>query len=157
MRWVQVQGRLNILWHCLSMGSPHSSVGKVSPCNAGDPGSIPGWGRSPEGRIDYPFQYYWASPVAQLVKNPPAMRETWVQSLVWEGSCIAQRVAKSQTRLSDFHFSLSLGQEWKQTFSGPVVTAVFLICWHIECSILTASSFRVWSSSAKKLRSSSSL
>ena len=27
---------------------------------------------------------YWASLVAQLVKNPPAMRETWVQSLGWE-------------------------------------------------------------------------
>ena len=29
-------------------------------------------------------RYYWASFVAQLVKNPPAMRETWVQSLGWE-------------------------------------------------------------------------
>ena len=77
------------------------------------------------------------------------MRETWVQSLVWEGHCIVHRAVKSQTRLSDFHFSLSLGQEWKQTFSGPVVTAVFLICWQIECSILTASSFRIWSSSAR--------
>ena len=26
----------------------------------------------------------WASLVAQLVKNPPAMQETWVQSLGWE-------------------------------------------------------------------------
>ena len=31
--------------------------------------------------IGYPFQYSWISLVAQLVKNPPAMRETWVQSL----------------------------------------------------------------------------
>ena len=53
-------------------------------CNAGDPGSIPGWGRSAgEGR-DYPLQISWASLVVQLVKNPPAMRETWVQSLGWE-------------------------------------------------------------------------
>ena len=32
----------------------------------------------------YPLQYSWASLVAQLVKNPPAMQETWVQSLGWE-------------------------------------------------------------------------
>ena len=34
--------------------------------------------------MGYAFQYPWASLVAQLVKNPPAMWETWVQSLVWE-------------------------------------------------------------------------
>ena len=66
------------------MGFPHSSVGKKSTCNAGDPGSIPGSGRSPGEGIGYPFQYSWASPVAQLVKNPPAMWETWVLSLSWE-------------------------------------------------------------------------
>ena len=57
---------------------PDSSVGKESACNAGDPGSIPGSGRSAgEGR-GYPLQYSWASLVAQLVNNPPAMWETWV-------------------------------------------------------------------------------
>ena len=61
-----------------------SSVGKKSACNAGDPGSIPGSGRSPGEGIVYPVQYSWASLVAQLVKNPPAMRETWVWSLGWE-------------------------------------------------------------------------
>ena len=45
---------------------------------------IPGSGRSTGERIGYPLQYSWASPVAQLVKNQPAMRETWVQSLGWE-------------------------------------------------------------------------
>ena len=71
-------------------------------------------------RIGYPLQYSWASLVAQLVKNPPAMRETWVQSLGWEdllekgkathSSILAWEfhalygVAKSQTRLSGFHF-----------------------------------------------------
>ena len=34
--------------------------------------------------IGYLLQYSWASLVAQLVKNPPAMRETWVRSLGWE-------------------------------------------------------------------------
>ena len=47
-------------------------------CIAGDSGSIPEWGRSAgEGR-GYPLQYSWASLVAQLVKNLPAMQETWV-------------------------------------------------------------------------------
>ena len=59
-------------------GSPGSSAGKESACNAGDPGSIPGSGRSPGGGIGYPLQYFWASLVAQRVKNPPAMQETWV-------------------------------------------------------------------------------
>ena len=45
---------------------------------------IPGLGRSPGEGIGYPLQYSWASLVAQLVKNPPAMWETWVQSLGWE-------------------------------------------------------------------------
>ena len=45
---------------------------------------ILGSGRSPGEGIGYPFQYSWASPVAQMVKNPPSMRETWVRSLVWE-------------------------------------------------------------------------
>ena len=53
-------------------------------CNVGDPGSIPGLGISPGEEISYPLQYSWASFVAQQVKNLPAMRETWVQSLGWE-------------------------------------------------------------------------
>ena len=68
----------------LHFGFPHSSVGKESACNAGDPGSIPGLGRSPGEGIGYRLQYSWASLVAQLVKNPPAMRETRVRSLGWE-------------------------------------------------------------------------
>ena len=55
---------------------PNSSVGKESTCNAGDPGSVPGSGRSAGEGIGYPLQYSWASLVAQLVKNPPAMKET---------------------------------------------------------------------------------
>ena len=47
-------------------------------------GSIPGSGRSPGEGIGYPLQYSWASPVAQMVKNPSAMQETWVLSLGWE-------------------------------------------------------------------------
>ena len=54
---------------------------------------IPGSGRSLGEGIGYPLQYSWASLMvredgkeswAQMVKNPPAMKETWVQSLAWE-------------------------------------------------------------------------
>ena len=62
--------------HILTKGFPHSSVGKESACNAGDPGSIPGLGRSAGEGIDYPFWYSWAS--------LPSMWETWVRSLCWE-------------------------------------------------------------------------
>ena len=65
-------------------GFPHSSVRKESTCNAGDSGSIPGLGRSAGEGIGYPFRCSWTSLVAQLVKNLPAMWETWVQSLGWE-------------------------------------------------------------------------
>ena len=60
------------------MGFPGSSAGKESACNEGDPGSIPGSGRSHGEGIGYPLQYSWASLVAQTVKNLPAMWETWV-------------------------------------------------------------------------------
>ena len=63
---------------------PDSSVGKEFAYSAGDPSSIPGLGRSSGEGIGYPLQYSWASLVTQLVKNPPTLRETWVQSLGWE-------------------------------------------------------------------------
>ena len=66
-------------------GFPGSSAGKDSTCNAGDPALIPGLGSSPREGIGYPLQYPWASLVAQMVKNLPAMWETWVRSLGWEG------------------------------------------------------------------------
>ena len=103
---------------------PDSSVGKESTCNAGDPGLIPGSGRSPGEGTGYPLQDSWASLVAQLVKNPPAMQETWVWPvgqedplekgkathswiLAWRIPWTLQTwVCKESTRLSDFHFSL---------------------------------------------------
>ena len=102
-------------------GFSDSSVGKESVCNAGDPGLIPGLGRSPGEGTGYLLQYSWASLVAQLVKNLPAMWETWVWSLGWEDALEKEkwdyhplqysglensRVTKSQTWLSNFHFSL---------------------------------------------------
>ena len=100
-------------------GFPDSSVGKESTCNAGDPRLIPGLGRSTGEGLGHTLQHSWASLVAQLVKNPSAMWETWVRSLDWEDplekrkathfSFLAWKipvhgVAKSQTQLSDFHF-----------------------------------------------------
>ena len=67
----------------MSWGFPDSSVAKESTCNAGDSGLIPGSGRSPGEGIGYPLQYSWASLVAQLIKNPPAMQETWVGKIPW--------------------------------------------------------------------------
>ena len=60
-----------------------SLVGKESTWSTGDPSSIPGSGRSLGEGIGYPLQYYWTSLVAQLVKNPPAMWETWVGKIPW--------------------------------------------------------------------------
>ena len=67
------------------MGFPGSSPGKESACSAGDPSSIPGFGRSPGEGIGYPIQYSEASLAAQMVKNLPAVREIQVRSLRWEG------------------------------------------------------------------------
>ena len=70
-------------WRFLAIkGFFDSSVG--SACNAGDPGSIPGLGRSPREGIGYPQQYSWAFLVAQMIKNSPTMWETWIQSVGWE-------------------------------------------------------------------------
>ena len=63
------------------MGFPGNSADEESACNAGDPGSIPGSGRSTGERIGYPLQYSWASLVGQLVRNPPAMQEIPVRFL----------------------------------------------------------------------------
>ena len=122
----------------IPLGFPDSSVGKESACNAGDPSLIPGSGRSPGEGIGYPLQYSWAALVAQLVKNPPAMWETWVQSLGWGDSpgegksyplqysglensmdCRVHEVAKSWTRLSDFLFHfLSRSHQQRAVLGG---------------------------------------
>ena len=71
--------KASILWQCAFFIVQLSlSVGKESTYNAEDSGLIPGSERSTGEGIGYPFQYSWPSLVAQLVKNPPAMQETWV-------------------------------------------------------------------------------
>ena len=70
-----------------SIGLPDSLDDKESACNAGDPSSIPGSGGSSGEGIGYPLQYCWSSLVAQLVKNPPAIRipgfNPWVGKIPW--------------------------------------------------------------------------
>ena len=84
---------------------PHSSVGKESACNAGDPSVIPGSGRAAGEGIGYPLQYFWASLVAQLVKNLPAMQETQVQSLGWEDPLEKGKKDLNMTERLSLHLS----------------------------------------------------
>ena len=99
------------------MGFPHSSVGKESACNAGDPGTIPGLGRCPGKGIGYPLQYSWVSLVAQLVKNLPAMRETWVWSLGWEDPWKRERLPTPVFWPEEFH---RLYSPWARKESGTL-------------------------------------
>ena len=70
------------LWTMAPMGVPGGSDGKESACNVGNPGSIPGWGKSLWRREQQPTPVFFrASLVAQMVKRLPAMWETQVWSL----------------------------------------------------------------------------
>ena len=82
--WIRREGTKYNHMYTHKRGFPDSLVGKECACNAADPSSIPGSGRSTGEGIGYPLQYSWASLVAQLVKNLPAMWETWVRNLGWE-------------------------------------------------------------------------
>ena len=113
-------------------GFPDSSVGKESTCNAGDPGLIPGSGRSAGEGISYLLQYLWSSLVAQLVKKIKNLKkkkttcnvedlgsipglgrspgEAKVYPLLYSGlknsmECIVLGVSKSRTQLSDLNFT----------------------------------------------------
>ena len=71
--WPELSKKNAVYSYLFDRDFPNSSVGKESTCNTGDASLIPGSGRSPGEEISYPLQYSWASFVAQLVKNPPAM------------------------------------------------------------------------------------
>ena len=97
-------------------GFPQSPVGKESACNAGDPGSIPGSGRSPGEGKGYPLQYC---------------------GLENSMDCIVHGAAKSRTRLSDFQFHPPPG--WKPP-SFPLLELVICQCslcvsFHLLCSL----------------------
>ena len=106
-------------------GFPDGSDGKESTCNAGDTSLIPGLGISAGKGIGYPLQYTWASFLAQLVMNPPAVAGYLgsISSLGWspgEGKgypfqysglensvkCVVRGITKSWTQLSNFHFPI---------------------------------------------------
>ena len=106
------------------MDFPGSSANKESACNLGDSGLIPGSERSPGKWMGYPLQYSWASLVVQMVKNLPAMLETWVWSQGWEdplekemathSSILAWRIPCTEEpgRLQ-FMGSQSVGHDWE--------------------------------------------
>ena len=118
-----------------SKGFPDSSVGKESACNAGDPSSIPGLGRSAREGIGYPLWYSWASLpggsagkestcnvgdlglISGLGRCPGKGKGYSLQYSGLENSmgCIIPGVAKSQTWLSDFHILVILmsSQHWE--------------------------------------------
>ena len=68
----------------VAVGFPGCSASDESACIAGDPGSIPGSGRSTGEGIGYPLQNFWASLITQTVKNLLAIREIWIWSLGWK-------------------------------------------------------------------------
>ena len=81
----QIQGKLIVNDPVFQKVFTGSSAGKESACNSEDLGSIPRSGRSPGEGIGYPLQYSWASVVAQVVKNLPAMQETWERKIPTQG------------------------------------------------------------------------
>ena len=91
-----------------SQGFPGSSPGKQSSYNAEDPSSIPRSRRYAGEGIGYPPQYSWASLVAQMVKNLPAMQEAWVQSLGWEESLEKRQLLTPVIWPGEFHGLYSL-------------------------------------------------
>ena len=131
------------------MGFPHSLGGKESTCHAGDPGSIPGSGRSPGEEIGYPLQYSWASLVAQLVKNPPAMWEIWAWSMGWEDPLekgkagyplqysglensmgnVVHGLAKSWTWLRNFHYKPGI---YSINLYNRITTEKYIYCVYFQ-------------------------
>ena len=76
----------------------------------GDPSLIPGSGRSPGVGIGYPLRYCWASLVAQLVKNLPAMQENWVRSLSREDPL--EKGKANPLQYSGLENSMDCGSPW---------------------------------------------
>ena len=90
------------------MGFPDSSVDKESACEAEDPGSVPGLGRSAREGISYSLRCSWTSLVAQLVKNPSIMWKTWVRSSGWKIPWRRERLSTPVFWPGKFHVQKSL-------------------------------------------------
>ena len=117
------------------LGFPCGSAGKESTCNAGDPISFPGSGRSTGEGIGYPFQVFLDFPSGSADKEPdcsagdlgsiPGLGRSPGEGkgypLQYSGlencmDCVVHEVARSRTRLSNFHFSLKVDlklQYWR--------------------------------------------
>ena len=93
---------------CITLGFLGGSEDKASACNAGDPGSIPGLGRSPGEGNDNPLQY-------SCLENP-------MDRGIWRAT--VHGVAKSWTQLSDFihthtHTRVTLGPHFSSASIWP--------------------------------------
>ena len=105
-------------------GFPGNSAGKQSACNAGErPQFNFGLGRSTGEGMGYALQYSWASLVAQLVNNPPAMLDTWVQSLGWEDPMEESMAIHSN--ILAWRIPMERGA-WQATFCGAAKTQIWL-------------------------------
>ena len=117
-------------WLGCLIGFPDNSLGKESTCNAGDPGSIPGSGKSTGEGIGYQLLYSWASLVAQLVKNLPAVWETWVRKIPWRRKRLPTPVfwpREFHRRYSPWGHKELGTTEWLST-AQPVDRSHFLLC-----------------------------
>ena len=115
---------------------PDSSVGEESACNSGDPGLISGSGRSSGEGIGYPLHYSWASLETQLVKNPPAMQETWVWSLGWEDTLEKGKATHSSTLAWRIPWMYSLWSLQRIGYNWAIFTFTF-------CSISSSNAYLV--------------
>ena len=120
-------------------------AGKESICNDRGHGSIPGSGRSAGEGTVYLLQYSWASLVAQLVKNPPAVRKTWVRSLDWDplekgigyplqyswGSLVAQLVKNLPAMWETWVRSLG----WEDPLEKGKATHSSILPWRIPWTV----------------------
>ena len=110
---------------CFSGGSEV----KVSACNMGDLGSIPGSGRSPAEGNGNPLQY-------SCLKNP-------VDGGAWWAT--VHRVAKSWIRLSDFTFTLDKSRIISPSHS-PQLNHIFKVSFAMQSNIFAFLRIRVWTS-----------
>ena len=104
---------LYVIYLSIDKGFPGNSAGKESACNAGDPSSVPGLGRSPGEGNGYPLQYY---------------------CLGNSMDCVLHGVTKSWTGLSDFHFHFKGKRPWALAAEKPAIKRH--LCGYYSCVTL---------------------
>ena len=105
---------------------PDSLVGKESACNAGDPGSIPGSGRVHGEGLGYPLHCFWTPLETQLVKNPPAKWETWVQFWIGKIPWRMERLPIIVFWSGEFHGLYSPWGRNESDMTEPVSHSLFI-------------------------------